>query len=682
MSGLFQRPDPSCLPGLNLVGAIPLAMRQGFTSGKSCSALLRFCGAMMLAVLAVFAASPAWAQSVTYVNSDNGTISETATPCSNPLVRTYNVTEALPLLDVDIGLRGSHRDRSDVRVTLQHPDGTRVQLVDGDIAIFGNNFNFRLNDGGTQVVNTDGNGTNHLTGAVNGGFQHNFIPNSPLSAFNGKLANGTWRLEICDFIVGDSGTFLHSELYLTLSPIINDADLSLQFSVSNSSPSTGQQVTYETRVFNSSASSATANVTVSAPLPSGVTYVSDNRGTAYDPATGLWTVGNIAPGQTRTLSVVATVTAGPSATIVATSQVASSNRVDPDSTPGNNIPSEDDQASASLTVAGIRTAGIAPTLSCPNGSLPFAWSANDWSPGDTNRTINVANLGPVDWGLALPSGASWLSIAGFGGTHPRLTTGAQNTLALSVAVEFTNPTQISTITIDLREVVEGVQFTIFDVDFANNDFADLIRVTGQRDGVVSAIPVLTNGTANFVIGNQAFGDVTAGDNDSGGNVVVTFSDPLDTIVIEYGNHALAPADPDGQAIQIPGQFNICRPVADLLVTKSSTVVSDGLTSGGNDPFVIPGAVLRYCIQATNVGSATARDVVASDVLPASVVFNPGTLLSGASCSTAATSEDADAVDDDDTQGIGASFADGTIGMSVAELADGATAAVTFEVTVQ
>lgn len=646
--------------------------------------LLRWCCAWLVCALLVIGASPAFAQSITVGNGTTGPFGQASTPCTAPLLRTFNVTQSLVLTDVDLGVRATHAYRGDIVIRLVHPDGTRVQLVNGSGAIQGDNFNVRLNDGAAQTVNTDGNTTNHsATAPTGGGFQFNFRPNNPLSAFNGKLSNGTWTLEICDTFPADDGVLSRVELYLTGTALpANSADLSVTLTVSNASPASGQQVTYETRLFNSSTSPATANVTVSAPLPSGITYVSDNRGTAYNPATGLWTVGNIAPGETRTLNVVGNVAAGPSVTIVATSQVASSNRVDPDSTPGNNSATEDDQASASLRVAGVRVAGIAPALSCPSGSLPFTWSANDWSPGDTNRAINVPGLGPVGWNLALPSGASWLDIAGFGGTHPRLTTAAQNTQSLSVAVEFTNSTQLSTITINLGEVVEGVQFTIFDVDFASNDFADLVRVTGRRGGVLTANPVLTNGTANYVIGNQAFGDVTAGDGESTGNVVVTFSGPLDTIVIEYGNHALAPADPDGQAIQFPGQFNICRPVADLLVTKSSTVVSDGLTSGDNDPFVIPNAVLRYCIQTTNVGSATARNVVATDVLPASVVFNPGTLFSGANCSTATTAEDADAVDNDDTTGIGASFSGGTVGMTVAELAQGANAAITFEVTVQ
>src|SRR3546814_13944526 len=57
-------------------------------------------------------------------------------------------------------------DLGDLRVTLQSPAGTRIQLVNGDTgSIDGNNFNVRLDDDAAQTVNTDGNGTSHSNSA-------------------------------------------------------------------------------------------------------------------------------------------------------------------------------------------------------------------------------------------------------------------------------------------------------------------------------------------------------------------------------------------------------------------------------------------------------------------------------------------------------------------------------------
>ena len=118
--------------------------------------------------------------------------------------------------DVDLGVFAIHTWRGDIRITLQSPAGTRQQLVNGDeIAFSGDNFSVRLNDGGTQVVNTDDPIANHSGSAVPP-YQHNFAPNAPLSVFNGQASAGTWRLEICDiWPTEDDGTFVRSDLYLT-----------------------------------------------------------------------------------------------------------------------------------------------------------------------------------------------------------------------------------------------------------------------------------------------------------------------------------------------------------------------------------------------------------------------------------------------------------------------------------
>src|SRR5262249_14207117 len=82
-------------------------------------------------------------------------------------------------------------------------------------------------------------------------------------------------------------------------------------------------------------------------LTAGFTYVSDDSPGTYDPATGAWLGGVMAPGTTQTLNITATVNAtGP---YTNTAQVTASQQFDPDSTPNNNVTSEDDQASITLT---------------------------------------------------------------------------------------------------------------------------------------------------------------------------------------------------------------------------------------------------------------------------------------------------------------------------------------------
>ncbi|MCA9201868.1 MAG: DUF11 domain-containing protein, partial [Planctomycetales bacterium] len=121
-------------------------------------------------------------------------------------------------------------------------------------------------------------------------------------------------------------------------------DLSLTKTVDDASPAIGQNVTFTTTLTNAGPATATG-VVVTDVLPAGLTFVSatPSQGT-YDAATGLWTVGSLAPGATVTLQVTATVvTGGPKTN---TAQVSAVDQFDVDSTPNNNVPAEDDQDAA------------------------------------------------------------------------------------------------------------------------------------------------------------------------------------------------------------------------------------------------------------------------------------------------------------------------------------------------
>jgi uncharacterized repeat protein (TIGR01451 family) len=84
------------------------------------------------------------------------------------------------------------------------------------------------------------------------------------------------------------------------------ADLSITKSMNPASPTLGQNVTFTVTVTNNGPDAATG-VVVSDAVPTGLTYVSDNGGGAYDPGLGLWTVGNLAVSASASLQIVATV---------------------------------------------------------------------------------------------------------------------------------------------------------------------------------------------------------------------------------------------------------------------------------------------------------------------------------------------------------------------------------------
>ena len=636
---------------------------------------------LWLAMALVVAPAARAQTTTTYSNTTGGAISN-GTPCSSPLVRNFTVSTSYIVGDVDLGVLATHTWRGDIRITLQSPAGTRVQLVNGDTNnISGDNFNVRLNDGGVQTVNTDGNTVTHSTSAPP--YQNDFSPNSPLSAFNGENAQGTWRLEICDqYPQADNGNFVRADLYLTSLPA-NYADLSLAKSVSSAAPATGSSISYTLAVTNANGSPATATgVTVLDTLPAGFSFTSATGFGSYNSTTGVWTVGSVPPGATRTLTISGTVNATSGATILNSAEITASSAPDIDSTPGNGATGEDDYAAASFTVSGSRVAGVPPVLICPAGSTLHDWDSVSWSAGTTSGSYALTAVGTMNFNIAI-SGGSFLSNATYGGQSPtrqNVVTGGLSPAQYSIfeIVDFTSQAGVVSSTISLPTAVPGAQFTLFDIDYASGQFADRVTVTGSFNGT-TVYPTLTNGVANYVVGNSAYGDATSADGSANGNVVVTFAAPVDTITIEYGSHSLAPANPGQQGMAIH-DINFCRPVANLLIAKTSSIVSDPV-NGTTNPKAIPGATMRYCLLVTNGGSATATAIYVADPLPATTSFVPGSLRSGTSCAGATTGEDDNATGADESDPFGAAIAGTTVSASTATLGPDSAFATVFDVTV-
>ena len=85
--------------------------------------------------------------------------------------------------------------------------------------------------------------------------------------------------------------------------VVGEADLEIAKMVSNSAPHKGEKITWKIVVSNNGRDTA-VNVVVSEKLPSGVIYVSDDSKGAYNHNTGLWTVGDLACGESATLNIV------------------------------------------------------------------------------------------------------------------------------------------------------------------------------------------------------------------------------------------------------------------------------------------------------------------------------------------------------------------------------------------
>jgi subtilisin-like proprotein convertase family protein len=115
-------------------------------------------------------------------------------PDNNPafVSNTVNVTDTNSISDINVTLNVTHTYPQDLIIKLRHPDNTEV-IVWNRACAGNNNFNVVLSDGAavfTCVAN--------MTGT--------FAPSSPLSAFNGKPANGTWTMLVSDNANVDTGS--------------------------------------------------------------------------------------------------------------------------------------------------------------------------------------------------------------------------------------------------------------------------------------------------------------------------------------------------------------------------------------------------------------------------------------------------------------------------------------------
>lgn len=134
------------------------------------------------------------------------------TPKTIPEASSFNTILNLPLpddarvvVDVDVRVDIVHPFVGSVRLYLRHPDGTLITLVDRR---GGNAANFSDTIFDDEAATPISQGTAPWTGR--------YRPDTTLSRLDGKLAQGTWRLEVHDDLPGNGGTVRAVELRLTV----------------------------------------------------------------------------------------------------------------------------------------------------------------------------------------------------------------------------------------------------------------------------------------------------------------------------------------------------------------------------------------------------------------------------------------------------------------------------------
>ncbi|MFH6958147.1 gliding motility-associated C-terminal domain-containing protein [Flavobacterium aquidurense] len=189
------------------------------------------------------------------------------------------------------------------------------------------------------------------------------------------------------------------------------ADLSLTKIASAGPHNVGDDVTFTVTVSNAGPSAATS-VNVLDYLPSGYTYVrhTSAAGTTYSNTSGSWNIGTITNGSSAELTVVARINATGNYKNVA--EVVHSNEFDPNSTPGNNNPLEDDQKEEVITP--VQIADLIVTKTVDNAApkvgdnIKFRIALTNAGPSDATGVI-VKDL--------LPSGYTFVSYTSTSGLY-------------------------------------------------------------------------------------------------------------------------------------------------------------------------------------------------------------------------------------------------------------------------
>ena len=413
------------------------------------------------------------------------------------------------------------------------------------------------------------------------------------------------------------------------------SDLSMTKTVSAGAPKVGDTISYTLTLSNAGPDSAT-HVRVLDRLPAGLRFVSANATQGlYDSGTGQWDVGTLLVGN-ATLTVSASVTQLTATAITNTAEVIASDQFDPNSTPNNGVPAENDQASATVTpvpVADLSVSKIAPAKIIPGENASYTITVRNSGPSIA-LAVQLADLGVP--GLTL------VSVAGGGCTAlpcaiGAMAAGEERIVRVTYRVPF--PYTLA----DPIANTASVSSSTFDPNLANNGVTVGTALDGRADVQIEKTgptSVTAGQTATFTLVVSNLGPATAGGvvvndptppgmsfisitgggctrfpcaigtlaNGARATITATFRINSDakngaTLTNTASVTALTP-DPDLTNNASTTQIAVTNTVADLRLRKTA-----GLP-------VKPGSTSRFIITVENLGPSDAQNVVIDDPAPA------------------------------------------------------------------
>ncbi len=489
---------------------------------------------------------------------------------------------------------------------------------------------------------------------------------------------GAIRLEIVGLTDGMDGRVT---LLRTLGPttsttdFANFADLSLTKTVDNATPTTGDTVTFTLTATNSGPGNANG-VQVTDVLPAGLTFVSSNPSSGtYNSGTGIWNIGALPVGTPATITIVTTMTG--TSVVMNSAEITDSDNFDPDSTPNNNISTEDDQASVTVTpqlidlsvtkafasgssastnvgqnvsfvvtvtnssASGISTAtgvqvtdllpaGLTYVSSTTSGATTYNNSTGIWTVGSLaagasatlNVTATVASLG-VKTNTAQVTAANQFDID----STPNNSVGTEDDQAsltvtppqidLSVTKTATssgNTTPSGSVTVNKSEPITFV-ITVSNSNASGIDAATGVQVTDLVPAglVIQGTPTTSQGT--YVTGTGVW---TVGTLASGASATLTVIATATTTTISTNTAQVTAAD-QGDIDSTPNN-SISSEDDQASVTITPRVTDIALTKTVDDSTPNRNQQVTFTLTATNQSSVGATGVQVTDLLPSGFTF--------------------------------------------------------------
>lgn len=125
-------------------------------------------------------------------------------------ISTFTYSGGSTISDVNITVFITHTYRADLKIEVESPNGTIVQLIDGNDGGAGDNLEATFDDEAAGFV-TSNNHTSDLSidETVKSG------TTDLLSLFDGESPNGTWTIRICDDAIADVGSLLSWSVGIT-----------------------------------------------------------------------------------------------------------------------------------------------------------------------------------------------------------------------------------------------------------------------------------------------------------------------------------------------------------------------------------------------------------------------------------------------------------------------------------